>query len=83
MTKQEARQGVIDSGIFGKEFVIIWEKTYEKAEGELSYRISQATADTVLVLNDNYQIEEGIGYDLADHTMITHAFVNYTGYIME
>lgn len=83
MTKDEARQKLIESGIFGKEFVPIWEENYENMEALLEERIHMAVADTLFALVDNYRVDDEAAHQMYEITVITHAFVEYTGYIMK
>ena len=83
MTKEKARISLIQSGIFGKEFVPVWEDTYEALETPIEERLREAVTDTIYVLVDQHQIDEAVAYELYNATAVTHAFVHYTGYVME
>ena len=83
MTKEQARQKLWESGIFGKEFVPIWEETFENADAPLEDRIQMAVADTIFALADNHHIDDEVAHQMYEITVISHAFVEYTGYIMD
>jgi hypothetical protein len=83
MTKDQARQKVIESGVFGKEFVPIWEEKYESIDAPLEERVQMAVADTIFALVDNYRVDDEAAYQMYEITVIMHAFVEYTGYIMK
>ena len=83
MTKDEARQKLIESGIFGKEFVPVWEEKYESMDASLEDRVRMAVGDTIFTLTENYCVDDEAACQMYEITMITHAFVEYTGYIME
>jgi hypothetical protein len=83
MTKEQARKSLIESGIFGREFVPIWDEKYAQGDGPLEERIQQAVADTIYVLVDRHLLDEEVACEMYEITVITHGFVEYTGYIME
>lgn len=83
MNKEQARQSLIESGIFGMEFVPIWEGKYERLDGPLEDRIQMAVGDTIYALADSHFIDDEVAHQMYEITVITHAFVEYTGYIMD